>query len=328
MHFKPVRTAVILLSFLHFVQESLHGQTESHIDGPLPAAVILEAQNRQIPLKAIKLRGQEWIACVENGSQVETCIVLGKKREPSQNILKNPIVNRRLTKLHFGDRLVIDRFGSPRLECILSSNLLRHQSVISDLGRLSIEPDSSLTFVLSSTREAKVTVENRIARQTIDTLPRYKREGPQLVRTSDVQLVAKYMSQHPQEPFMVIVTVPSQCEPCRRFDPIVVKSLEPGHTNSIEIKTFVFEYFSFQDAQREVLGAGATFPTTLVFGPKLDAPPSGISPKLTIGQPNAATQAETNRKIRESLGRGVPRAVANGVLTAESLRMLVLSIQN
>ncbi len=325
MRFNPAQPALFLMSFLMSVGGQLHGQTKSSVDGLIPASVISEAKNRQIPLNAIKLHGQEWIACVENGSQVESCIVLGKRQELSPQIGRDPLNARRLTKLRFGDRLVIDRFGHPRLECILSSNMLQQQSVISELGRLSVEPDSSLTFALASMGEAKVTVENS-TRQTIDTLPRYKREGRQLVRTNDVQLVSRYMEQHAEEPFMVIVTVPSQCEPCRRFDPIVVKSLEPDHTNSLAIKTFVLEYFSFQDAQREVLGTGATFPTTLIFGPKSSSPGRHL-PKLVIGLQNAATQAETNRKMEASLRRGVPHVVANGVLSPESLKMLVLSIQ-
>lgn len=225
--------SIVIPPDVTLVQGLLHAQTESNLNVPLPPAVVFEAKSRQIPLNAIKLRGQEWIACVEDGSHVETCIVLGRKREPSQDISGDPLGVRRLTKLRFGDRLVIDRYGLPRLEYTLSSNLLRQQSVISELGSLSIEPDSSLTFVLASMRQAKVTVENDGALHTIDALPRYKREGPQLVRTNDVQLVANYMEQHPLEQFMVIVTVPSQCEPCRRFEPIVVKSLEAWYFRQV-----------------------------------------------------------------------------------------------
>lgn len=326
MNVTSVRILILLVTVFTAMEGTLRGQTSLSTDRSIPQAIVIEAQSRKIPLNTIVQRGDEWIACIKSGANSETCIVLGKRTEGKRDSSASPKMGRRLTNLRFGDRLIIDRFGLPRIEYTLNSNLLNNPASMRDLGNLSMESDLGLTFVLANSCEAKVKVANQSAFQIIDALPQYKREGPQLVRTSDVRVAARYMKEHPRECFMVIVTVPSQCEPCRRFESIVEKSLETGHANSVAIKTFVLEYFSFQDAQQEVIGAGATFPATMFFEPEYSTR-GRTSPKLIVGQQNPVSQGASNRTIEASLGRGVPSALAHGVIAPETLKMLVHSVQ-
>lgn len=152
-----------------------------------------------------------------------------------------------------------------------------------------------------------------------NALPQYRREAPRLVRTSDCKLVVDYVDNHPHEPFLVLVTVPGLCEPCRRMD----ETFRQFHATSplhAKVKTFILEYQTFEEAQSQLLCAGATFPTTLAFGP---VTAGRTSPSLVIGNASGQFISELSLKLRAVFKRGAPNGIAQGYMSSDSVQYLV-----
>jgi hypothetical protein len=207
----------------------------------IPHAIVAEAKRRLIPLSAIQLRGNQWVACVHSERHGESCITLGNK-------------------------------------------LTRSSSLDQSKGSEGV---------------------------------RYHREAHRLVRTTDIELIRTYMYQHPEEPYLVVVTVPSLCEPCRRLD-VVLRNYhtdKPGENG--KMKTFILEYSSFGEAEAAALGKGAIFPTSIVFPAESELAKSQL-PKLAYGISSQIDLQATSKTISDTFYRR-PSSVARGALDQASL---------
>lgn len=287
----------------------------------VPAHIAAEAQNRQLPLSSIKHMGDSWVACI-NRAGSEVCIVLGKEAvaivEASTSTSET-----RLDDLRSGDRLVIHKYGQLAYETTIRASELQpsQQTVpIADVGYLTPFEDGRFAFVPLPNCQARITAFSRGTMRVLDRLPHYQREGASIVRTKDVNLVKEYINSHANESFVVLVTVPSLCEPCRQMD-IVLTGGAVGAPQSPAVKTFILEYFAFEDAERELLGPHALFPTTLVFGPATAT--RRMSPSVIYGQTAGTPVEQQTRLLREHFKRGAPAGMARGILSRMSLSRLI-----
>ncbi len=303
--------------------KSAYSQSVDVRSTPIPLAIIAEAKRRLIPLSAIKLSGRQWVACLQNHLREEACITLGEDLPAQSKVASGNSTNvdgAMSMRLRYGDRLLIEQYGKQTREYSVFSGS-QFASSAADIGTFVGDGDDAIKFQLRSDREARVIAMGRDGKRSLNSLPRFRREGSRLVRTSDVQLVSEYMSKHPQEPFLLVVTVPGLCEPCRRMDQVIQAAHEIERPDTTQIKTFVLEYFSFSEAELQLLGQGAVFPTTLVF-PQVSRMAKNALPSLTIGfSPNNSIGDLS--KICEKLKRGVPSAMARGVVSPESLQTLI-----
>ncbi len=276
----------------------------------IPAAIQAEAARRGVALSSVKQQGEYWVAC--EGDQAEgSCLVLGRATNSAAAAAPAPV---RLTGLTSSAMLDVYQYGQAVQTYALNQ--------ASAFGRVVKLEGQGLSFELSPGVEARVAVQGR-KDQVIDTLPKYRREAMNLVRTKDFQLVRDYIDARPDEPFTVVVTVPALCEPCRKLDKLLhdgAAANQPtdaaARPNGLRTKMFVLEYFSFADAEREVLGTGAVFPTTLVYG--VEAQPRRSIARL-IGNLRGSTPDEISRPLAERFRRGSPHTLSRGVVLQELL---------
>lgn len=285
----------------------------------IPKAIVAEAKRRLIPLTAIRLSGKKWIACIENQSQGEYCISLG---EDDLDIGKS--LNTGVSKsilLNYGDQVSIERYGQQALELPVLPGANSNSS-LAEFGTLSRESDEALRFEIRSNCEARINVSGRNGKRSLDTLPRFRRESSRLVRTTNLAVVSKCISQNPEEPFLVVITVPGHCEPCRRMDQVIGKYHGSEQPEATKIKTFILEYFTFSDAENSILGQGAVFPTTIVFAKNREPRKSSL-PSLAIGFPNASGIESLSKHLDSGFKRASPSGIARGLLSLQSLHELI-----
>lgn len=277
----------------------------------VPPAIAAEASRRGIALANIKLQGDNWVGCSGESADA-ACIVLGRARAEAASKPATPI---KLTGLSQEAVLDIHQYGQA-----VHSVPLKQSSAFGRVTRA--ESGQGLTFELQPGVEARVMVHGR-SDAAIDTLPRYRREGTNLVRTKDLKLVRDTIDARADEPFAVIVTVPALCEPCRQLDRLIHENggtATPGSgvlsQNKLLMKVFILEYFSFADAERELLGPGAVFPTTLVYG--VETQPRKSLSRL-IGNLRGSSMEEISRPLAERFRRGSPHTMSRGVVAQELL---------
>jgi hypothetical protein len=297
-------------------------QTIEQQKASIPSHIAEVALLKRLPLSSIKRMGDSWVACVDQAGS-EVCIVLGKHISAAPVSDSSP-AEQSLSDLRAGDRLIVHKYGQLAYETTVNTTAVHaapQQTLqIADVGYLAPAQNGSLTFYPHSSCEARITVYSRGTVRTLDRLPRYQREGERIIRTKDVSLVKEYIDSHADESFVVLVTVPSQCEPCRQMDGVITGGATAG-PSLLEVKTFILEYFAFEDAERELLGPQALFPTTLVFGP---APPTKrMSPSVLYGQSAGVPLEQHTRTVREHFKRGAPLGIARGLLSRESLNRLI-----
>ncbi len=311
--------ALMLCNFDCYAQQADLKQSIS-----IPSDIINKAQQQGLPISTLKLQGDTWVACILTEKQGEVCIVLGKNHKPNGlgPSFHPPASTRTLANLDFGAKLVVQQYAQLSYETTLRPEAFAAgQTVlpIGGVGQVTKAANGDLAFHLHPNCEARVYATFLGKQQVLDALPRYRREGTNIVRTKDITMVQQYIDAHPTEPFLVLVTVPSQCEPCRKMDHVLSHSIATSPT-PINVKTFILEYFSFQDAQREVLGPNALFPTTLAFSPMQIS--KRQSPSISIGNASSYSLEEQSRTLREKFKRGAPSGIARGFISADSLKVL------
>ena len=277
----------------------------------VPPTIAAEASRRGIALANIKLEGDYWVGCSGDSANA-ACVVLGKARATAASMPATPV---KLTGLSKDTVLDVHQYGQAVRSIPLNQS--------STFGRVTRAANSvGLTFELQPGVEARISAQGR-PEAVIDTLPRYRREGTNLVRTKDLKLVRDTIDARVDEPFTVIVTVPALCEPCRRLDKIIhenagttVKGAGALSSNRLLMKVFILEYFTFADAERELLGPGAVFPTTLVFGVE---PQPRKSLSRLIGNWRGSSMEELSRPLAERFRRGSPHTMSRGVVAKELL---------
>lgn len=297
-------------------------QTIEQQKASIPSHIAEQALVKQLPLSSIKRLGDSWVACIDQAGS-EVCIVLGKHTTAAPAPASSP-AEQSLNGLRAGDRLVVHKYGQLAYETTVDTTAMlaspQQTLEIADVGYLTSAQNGSLSFYPHRSCQARITAYSRGMVRTLDRLPRYQREGERIIRTKDVSLVKEYIDSHADESFVVLVTVPSQCEPCRQMD-VVLTSEATAEPSLPEVKTFILEYFTFEDAERELLGPHALFPTTLVFGP---APPTKrMSPSFLYGQSTGVPIEQHTRTVREHFKRGAPLGIARGLLSRESLNRLI-----
>ena len=269
----------------------------------VPPSIAAEASRRGIALANIKLEGDSWVGCSDESANA-ACIVLGKAHATAAATLTTPV---KLTGLSKDTVLDIHQYGQA-----IRSVPLNQSGAFGQVTRAVNGP--GLTFEIKPGVEARVTAHGR-PEAAIDTLPRYRREGVNLVRTKDLKLVRDTIDARADEPFTVIVTVPALCEPCRRLDKTIHENVGHGSTRLLT-KVFILEYFAFADAERELLGPGAVFPTTLVYGVE---PQPRKSLSRLIGNLRGSSMEEISRPLAERFRRGSPHTMSRGVVAQELL---------
>lgn len=273
----------------------------------IPTFIQIEAKRRGVELSSIKLQGEYWVAC-EGEDANAACIVLGKVISTAIKA-PEPV---RLTGLTASSVLEVHQYG----QAVRSITAAQKN----EFGQAVRGAAQGLSFELKPGVEARVSVQGK-KDQVIDTLPRFRREGDNLVRTKDLQLVRETIDARPNEPFAVIVTVPALCEPCRRLDKLVHDNVNaPAGAgkakDTLRTKLFILEYFTFADAERELLGTGAVFPTTLVFGVE-PQPRKSIS--RLIGNMRGSSMDDIARPLAEKFRRGTPHTMSRGVVMPDLL---------
>ena len=276
----------------------------------VPPTIVTEATRRGIALANIKLEGDYWVGCSGESANA-ACVVLGKVHAAAASMPATPV---KLTGLSKETVLDVHQYGQAVRSIPLNQS--------SSLGRVTRSANGlGLTFELQPGVEARIMAHGR-PEAVIDTLPRYRREGANLVRTKDLKLVRDTIDARVDEPFTVIVTVPALCEPCRRLDKIIHENVGSAagagvlSSNRLLMKVFILEYFTFADAERELLGPGAVFPTTLVYGVE---PQPRKSLSRLIGNLRGSSMEELSRPLAERFRRGSPHTMSRGVVAKELL---------
>lgn len=315
----PAWTWLLIIAVQPVVAVSTDKTSLAH-NADVPAHISIEAQRKQLPLSSIKRMGDSWVACI-NRAGSEVCIVLGKVTVEDESA--SSISDSRLDDLRSGDRLVIHKYGELAYETTIRASAIRPSQTalpIADVGYLTPAENGHFTFVPLPNCQARITAYCRGTERVLDRLPRYQREGTGIVRTKDVNLVKEYIDSHASESFVVLVTVPSLCEPCRQMDTVLTGG-GVGDRQSPPVKTFILEYFAFEDAERELLGPHALFPTTLVFGPTTAT--QRMTPSVIYGQTAGLPIDQHVRRLREHFKRGAPAGMARGLLSRMSLSRLI-----
>lgn len=290
----------------------------------LPPAIAAEATQRGFGLSTIKRQSNGWVACVECDGGAGYCVPLGHSATVARSSgeVSSTVKLRRIDDLHSGDTLQIEQYGQPVRQTSLSAKQVHSTSnvfQVGEIGQFIRTGADTFAFQLRNAAEARV-YHRAQTEKVIDTLPRFRRETPTLVRTKDFKLVQQYIDDHPSEPFMVLVTVPALCEPCRQMDRLVNQSLATSDPRAGATKAFILEYFNFADAEREVLGQGALFPTMLVYSP---AGETRRDIARTVGSLQGTSVAQLSRPLRDKLQRGAPHTLSRGLLTKETLLSLL-----
>lgn len=312
-----------------------------------PQAIIAAAQRLKLPLESIKQQGDQWVACVAGPGLEASCYVLGPtssaksgsvmgRNAPDRSVPGSAAERAKLTQLdhlQVGDVLLVQQYGQPLRQATLAPTATISGapaaaparvigSDLSSIGRFVTVGANDYSFQLNTGAEARVSVRDRDSGLAIDTLPRFRRESPWLVRTRDFQLVRQYIDAHPSEPFVVLVTVPALCEPCRQMDHIVHEAFAGAQppSSAAPVKTFILEYFDFDAAEREVLGQNALFPTTMIYR-------AGLEPRRsifrTIGSTGGYSHDAFSRTLGAKLKRGAPHTVTRGLISKDLLLQLV-----
>ena len=86
----------------------------------IPDGVRLEAEKRKIPLSAIKFENEKWVACISQPGQPDSCIVLRDNAKESSPATSAPMLVGRLVQLKNGDTLVINQYGEPAKEHLIT----------------------------------------------------------------------------------------------------------------------------------------------------------------------------------------------------------------
>lgn len=284
----------------------------------IPQDIRTEARAKMIPLDALKFENNQWSACISRPGAPASCIILGNKND---TIATPTISVQRLTGLKNGDTLVVNRYGEKAEEIQLAFAPDTSGSKENNLGAFTREQDQTFTFTLDVGIEARVTKKDGTANQVIDTLPRYKKEGDLLIRTKDLSLVNEYLEKHPNEDFLVLITVPALCSPCRALDEELSKVHQGSQAGLGATKTFVIEYFDFDSAKEEVVGPQGTFPTILTL--KNEGKSQHTSPKV-LGDMHGASIEQVIEPIQQNLHwRGSPLHIIRGSMKQDGLTKLI-----
>ncbi len=315
----------------------------------IPPAIAEEARQRNFPLSSIKRLGERWIACLSNEPNA-ACIELG--RRSSQNdtsstyatsgsdaavptVSQTPLAVAAVKNLGMSDRLTIHQYGRPVVETTVASILAQQTSVSSNTmnatsttgnapGRVESSEQGGYEFRLSPGAEVLVSLSKGTqSNKVLNTLPVYRREAEGVVRTGNAKLVRQYIDAHPNEPFVVVVTVPALCAPCRQLEPIVL-GLNRNKPTEHRTKIFLLEYFAFADAEKEVLGHGALFPCTLIYGKEKSR---RAAPQLIVGNTNGRSIQSIGEAMQSFVQRGAPRTYCSGFVSDSFLSEQLSSLR-
>ena len=304
-------------------------QASSRSNLTIPDDVKLEAEKRKIPLSAIKFENEQWIACISRPGQPDSCIVLRDNTKESSPATSAPMLVDRLVQLKNGDTLVINQYGEPAKEHLISLSSNTTKSSIPEIGELNREKDFSYSFSLHKDVAARVVLKrsgNLERSQYIDTLPQLKKESDYLVRTKDLEVVNSSLAKHPDEEFMVIVTVPALCPPCRSLDKVIKDLYSDKAKENPRVKTFILEYFDFETAQKEVLGEKAQFPSIFTF--RRHNSEEKI-PTQVVGNKLEQTDEQILKPIEQNIQRpGSPRHFVRGGLARDGIEKLIEALRN
>ncbi len=329
-----VSLLLVATSTLLFATSSLGG-SNCYADGPLKTAAATAKNAMQIPRHVLRLAhargladadikpmGDNWVACSKANDGTDSCTVLC--RIESSPVAHIPSMESVISDVRVGDSIVVQEYGQPARTIAFTSEMAsRSRDVeVDGVGTLRLVSAGQYNFQMSPALEARASVAGRISSQ-IDQLPRFRRETTNIVRTHDFRFVQNYIDAHADEPFIVIVTVPALCEPCRQMDTWLTHAKDPS-TKGIPVKTFILEYFAFHEAEQEVLGPGAIFPTTLIYP---SASRSGNQPRQSIaraiGNLKGSTLKDVSQPLQSKLKRGAPHTLIRGATSRETLELMV-----
>lgn len=226
-----------------------------------------------------------------------------------------------------GDTLKIYRYGEKVNEYkfnVSSPNV--YSTTVPDLGKFTKAKNGTFALTPKENEQYRI-VNSKNPNIMIDNIPRYVRESKNIVRTKDSKLVSDYISKHPLDSFIVIVTVPSYCPPCRTLDHTLSHLIkEDNFDSSLEeenVKVFILEQFDFQSGKENALGEKGIFPSLLVYN-NAGEDKEIITPEV-IGNLYGKMQAsDAYEPVRERLGSGKRlRTVIRGLLSKTGLVNLV-----
>jgi hypothetical protein len=282
----------------------------------IPAKILKAAENKGIlAIEDIKqIPGTDnWIAC-----KGDSCISLGTA---SAKPAVKAETDTQISGLRRGDALVINRYGEVVRSYAINFSSSTSSAKIPKLGEFKKQADGSFTFTIESGVEARISAKNK--KEVIDTLPKYVKEASNIVRTKDLALVKDYVDKHPEQAFLVIVTVPALCEPCRSFETILPTILKDPSLKNQNLKVFILEYFNFEDPQREIVGSAGNFPSVLTFGgAKFSIEIKSQPEAAVVGDARGHSDRELLEPIQNTFNRPLRELIRGSVGRKELPRLL------
>jgi hypothetical protein len=302
---------------------SKNSNTTTALKREIPADIALEAKLKNIALDSIKFENNRWVACFAVPGAADACIELGNKRKA---ITSTPAV-KEISKLRNGDTLLINSYGGKSRQYKLNFASDTSAAKIPDLGTFVRSKDQTFTFTLEADAKALVTTQASDKNGIINTLPKFQKESDLVIRTNSLSLINSYIKNHPEEEFLLIVTVPAHCPPCRALDQVVQEAFSDSKSKDT-VKTFILEYFDFESANKEVLGSGGIYPSLLTFRKDSATQKSAENKPIPniIGQMNGATKEQVLEPISENVSR-TPHQIIRGGMALKTLRELMSNLK-
>jgi thiol-disulfide isomerase/thioredoxin len=234
----------------------------------LPQRVIVEAIAKGINLATVKLEQGQWVACVDG-----SCSPIFKASEEEVATYGKPEI---ITGLNVGDELII--MGHQYKKHVVEAE--PNYGIIG-LGSFSTGPDGKKTFTPAiefkgSVSTAKKDVNKPPANGENINLPagliQFNYSDQRLLESQkSLSNIRNRILGEPGTSFVIVVSVPNECLPCRRYKPAVEQAANKAIQDDQKIVFVVLNFESFSQATK-VTGA-SRFPTTVFFPAAASATP-------------------------------------------------------
>lgn len=223
-------------------------------DAPnIPERVLQKARELAIDPTTIKLQGEMWVECNAGG-----CTPLLTATKEEMQAIQKPTT---IKGLQTGDTLAITghRYTLHKVEAEKSYG-------IPGLGKFTTEEDGTKTFtpspdfkgtiVRSSSKAEKI--QREIATPSGKNTSRAVNYSSEKLREAQEEIQNQL-----DTTFILIISVPKLCPPCRSYKATVANAAQVDYGNS-KVSFVTLNFDSFEEARRR-MGTIKVFPTTVVY---------------------------------------------------------------
>jgi hypothetical protein len=247
-------------------------------DESIPDSVRRRAEEQKIDIATVKKVGEIWASCGKDSQGREYCIEISPSNV-AVSYEKPRVFVEAISGLRMGASLQFFQYGGKTSTFNLEGFGATTTSITlpENQGKLDRQADGSFTFTPQKGREYRVSSVGTDSVQIIDQLPKVQREAQEVVRTKDFASVNRYIESNPKDEFVVVITAPAVCPPCRTLDAQIekmIKGAEAGAPLRLKRRVIIVEYSDFEGPKVEATGPALTLPTVMLFKPqeKIETP--------------------------------------------------------